>query len=80
MKFGIFMLTRNEQRVVILALLVLLATAFVRYRYNVKSFPPNKARESPAMTTALPLDDDSRDSDDAEQASPRELPLPQSSP
>jgi len=80
MKFGIFMLTRNEQRVVVLALLALLGAAFVRYRHNVRSFPPNKASESPAMTTPLPLDDDSRDSDDAEQASPRELPSPQSSP
>ena len=77
MKFGIFMLTRNEQRVVILALLVLLATAFVRYRYNVKSLPPNKPNEPPSMATPMPLDDDSGESD---ESGPRELPSPQPSP
>ena len=80
MKFGIFMLTRNEQRVVVLALLVLLGAAFVRYRHNVQSFAPNKAGASPAMATPLPLDDSEGGDNERDEGKPREVPSPQSSP
>ena len=75
MKFRIFMLTRNEQRVVVLVLLVLLAAAFVRYWHNVQTFPPNKASEATAPAASLPLPDDEGSSEKADEA-----PSPQSSP
>jgi hypothetical protein len=81
MKFRIFMLTRNEQRVVVLALLVLLAAAFVRYWHNVQTFPPNKANDSPAMATPLPIDDEPGSDDNAsDDSKSHQVPSPQSSP
>jgi len=80
MKLGIFILTKNEQRVVVLALLVLLAAAFVRYRHNVQSFPPNKASDAPAMATPLPLDESEGGDNEPDEAKPREVPSPQASP
>jgi len=81
MKLGIFMLTRNEQRVVVLVLLVLLAAAFLRYRHNVRSFPPNKAAEASAIGTPMPMDEDSSaDENDAEDSKLHKVPSPQSSP
>jgi hypothetical protein len=57
MKAGIFALTKNEQRVVILVLVLLLAAAFIRYRYNVKSFPPNKPTEDKAGASPIQFDE-----------------------
>jgi len=81
MKLGIFMLTRNEQRVVVLVLLVLLTAAFLRYRHNARSFPPNKGAEAGAIGTPMPMEEDSSaDENDAEDAKLHKLPSPQSSP
>ena len=74
------MLTRNEQRVIVLSLLVLLAVAFVRYRHNAQSFPPNKATTSPALAAPLPLDESVRGDDESDEAKPHGLPSPKSSP
>ena len=79
MKFRIFMLTRNEQRVVVLALLVLLAAVFVRYWHNVQTFPPNKASETTAPAAPLPLNDGTSD-DEGSGEKADEAPSPQSSP
>lgn len=79
MKFRIFMLTRNEQRVVVLALLVLLAAAFVHYWHNVQTFPPNKASETTSPAVSLPLSDGSSD-DEGSNEKADEAPSPQSPP
>jgi len=81
MKLGIFMLTRNEQRVIVLALLVLLGAAFLRYRHNLKAFPADKSAQPAAMGTPMPMDEDSSaDGNDAEDSKPQQTPSPQPSP
>ena len=59
MKAGIFMLTRNEQRVVIVLLMAVLAAAFIRYWRTVNMNPkPNQAENVQATATPVPSPDE----------------------
>ena len=59
MKAGIFMLTRNEQRVVIVLLMAVLAAAFIRSWRTVKMNPkPNQAENVSATATPFPSPDE----------------------
>ena len=55
MKARIFMLTRNEQRVVVLIIMVLLTAAFVRYWREARWAPEsNSPAQSPSIATPFP--------------------------
>jgi hypothetical protein len=59
MKAGIFMLTKNEQRVVILVIMALLAGGFVRYWRAVNAEkPPNQSDLSHATATPFASPDE----------------------
>ena len=57
MKAGIFSLTKNEQRVVIVVLVAVLTAAFLRYWHNLKLFPPNRPNEASTLSTPMPIDE-----------------------
>jgi hypothetical protein len=66
MKAGIFTLTKNEQRVVILLITVLLAAAFIRYWRAANTNPkPDKSDNVNAIATpfASPEEDAQSDQD-----------------
>ena len=64
MKAGIFMLTKKEQRVVILVILAVLAAAFVRYWQVVKvQSRPNGSSNVEATATPFPSPDDETQSE-----------------
>ena len=79
MKFNVFQLTKNEQRVVILLLMVLLAAAFVRYWHNVQAWPPNRT-EATASATPISLSEEETQPDSEDSATKLASPSPQSSP
>jgi hypothetical protein len=63
MKVGIFMLTRNEQRVVIVLLMAVLVAAFIRYWRTVNMNPkPNHPDNVSATATPFPSPDEDGES------------------
>ena len=54
MKAGIFSLTKNEQRVVVLVIVALLTGAFVRYWRDMKAHPATNPSAVPE-TSATPI-------------------------
>ena len=86
MKAGIFMLTKSEQRVIVLVILGLLTAGFVRYWRDVLVHPAAAAAPASApAASASPLhsiDDEPSEPDEAQpsDASNTSMPSPQSSP
>lgn len=65
MKAGVFMLTKSEQRVVILVVVALLGAVFVRYWRETNSHPaPNRIEEN--QTTATPFPSPEEDTPNSE--------------
>ena len=64
MKTGIFMLTRNEQRVVIVLLMAVLAAAFIRYWRTVNVQPrANGSGNVESTATPFPSPDEETQSE-----------------
>ena len=84
MKAGIFMLTKSEQRVVILVVLALLTAAFVRFWRDAVSEQELKSPGNSATATPLSSPEDTQlnmeESADNNAGERRPLPSPQSSP
>jgi hypothetical protein len=84
MKAGIFMLTKSEQRVVILVVLALLTAAFIRYWRDDVSEQQLESPENSATATPLSSPEDTQlnleESADNNADEPRPLPSPQSFP
>jgi hypothetical protein len=53
--FGIFELTKNEQRVVVIVMLVLITIAFVAYERRVRHSPAQPAAAVQAKRSSTPL-------------------------
>jgi hypothetical protein len=53
--FGIFVLSKNEQRVVLIVMLVLLAVAFIGYQRRGRHFPVHPAAVVQAKRSPTPV-------------------------
>jgi len=63
---GIFELTRREQRIVILIVVVLVAIAFATHWVETKSRSPSeRAISAPTASPAIPRDEDGREQNDS---------------
>jgi hypothetical protein len=82
MKWGIFTLTKNEQRVVVLVVLALVVGAFIRYWRDTNATHAAKVNQGSAATTPLPSPADSElNLEEGSRADERyQTPSPQSSP
>jgi hypothetical protein len=64
MRMRVFRLTRNEQRVVILTLMLVIAGALVRYRKNVRREPlPSRPADAAGIVTPVPSPEEEHPSD-----------------